>query len=99
MKLFYILPLMFAITFGALPSAAQVSDADARLMENMAADEDGWTGTDEEGIELPGEPESKPLFQEEQNPQEGLRRMPVPQPPQGEAPQPQERGSQKLPGR
>lgn len=90
MKVFYALPVLLAIIFAAQPCAAQAPEADARLMENMAADEDGWAGGEEDGIELPAEPEGEPQFQEEQNPQESLRRV---------VPHSQDRGAQKLPGR
>lgn len=78
MKRFFVMSFFLALLAMAQPAEAQVSDADARLMENMAADEDGWSGGDD-AAEDPATDED-PDFHEEQNPQEGMRRMPAPAP-------------------
>ncbi|MDY0009355.1 MAG: hypothetical protein RBS08_06595 [Bdellovibrionales bacterium] len=74
MKRFVILSALALMISGAVPAFAQVSDADARLMENLAADEEAWAADEE--AEILGEPD----FREEQNPQESMRRMPAPAP-------------------
>lgn len=74
---YFVFLLSVFLIFG-LPAAsfAQMSDAERRLMENMAADEDSWTG---EGAEEELGEEELPEFMDEQNPQEDLRRSKVPQ--------------------
>lgn len=68
--------MMFAMFAAPVPAMAQVSDADARLMQSLAADEEGWAADEEEADSAAAEPE----FRDEQNPQESMRRMPAPVP-------------------
>jgi hypothetical protein len=76
--------ILTALLLAGFPLAApaQMSEADARLMENMAADEDGWANDGEMPEEAPPVPENDPGFRAEQNPQESLRRMTAPVRPQ-----------------
>jgi hypothetical protein len=92
MKRFLLVSLFFTMTALAAPAAAQTSDAEAQMIKNMPADEDGWAGADEEGLEAevaPHPADEEPSFQEEQNPQDVMRRMPAPAP--DRAAQPAER--------
>ncbi|MDP2205704.1 MAG: hypothetical protein Q8K65_05300 [Alphaproteobacteria bacterium] len=91
MKRFLLVSLFLTMAALAAPATAQVSDAEAQIMmRNMPADEDGWAGGDEEGMGAEGPAvlaEEEPLFQEEQNPQDTLRRMPAPAPERAAQPQ------------
>ncbi|MFN7114520.1 MAG: hypothetical protein ACK4PK_09230 [Alphaproteobacteria bacterium] len=93
MKRFLLVALFLTTTALAVPAAAQASDAEAqKMMKYMPADEEGWSGGDEEGVavEYPDAPlDEEPSFQAEQNPQDAIRRMPAPAPER--APQPAKR--------
>lgn len=83
MKRFLLVTLFLTMTALAAPAAAQVSDAEARMIKDMPVDEDGWAGGDEEDMDAEGtapHADEEPSFQEEQNPQDVMRRMPVPAP-------------------
>jgi len=79
--------VLIAILFALLSAApavhaAEKAEVERRLMENMAADEDGWSDAapEETGAEgLDAAPAaSAPDYLDEQNPHESLRRPAVP---------------------
>jgi hypothetical protein len=74
MKLFVYTFIVLAAVFASAPVFAQVTEAEAELLKQMPADEDGWAaqeGMAEEAGEL--EAEADAHFHQEQNPHDVLR--------------------------
>lgn len=75
----YVLFAAACVWLAASPcvQAAESGEAERRLMENIAADEDGWSG-DAQGEDGMDAPAAAPEYLEEQNPHENMRRPAVP---------------------
>ncbi len=73
MKLFVYAFIYLFMLAASAPVFAQKSDAEARLIEQMPADEDGWTAEDEDEAAGMETPEDDTAAQSEQNPHDALR--------------------------
>lgn len=74
MKLFVYAFISLFVLVASAPVFAQKSDAEAKMIEQMPADEDGWAGADED--DMPADldtPDADAAAQLEQNPQDALR--------------------------